>query len=126
MIRGRRLENSGIRMGNDQKTIVVQDVEIHLMSKDDEDYISLTDMVQNFDGGSKLIELWLRNKDTVEFLGVWERLNNPNFNSLEFEGIRNEAGLNRFTLSAKKWQEKVNGIGVIARAGRYGGLPRSL
>ena len=91
------------------------------MSKDDEDYISLTDMVQNFDGGSKLIELWLRNKDTVEFLGVWERLNNPNFNSLEFEGIRNEAGLNRFTLSAKKWQEKVNGIGVIARAGRYGG-----
>lgn len=101
--------------------IVVQDVEIHLVSKDDEDYISLTDMVQKFDGGSKLIESWLRNKDTIEFLGVWERLNNLSFNYLEFEGIRIEAGLNRFTMSAKKWQEKVNGIGVIARAGRYGG-----
>ena len=71
-----------------------------------EDYISLTDMVQNFDDGSKLIESWLRNKDTIEFLGVWERLNNLSFNSLEFEGIRIEAGLNRFTMSAKKWKSK--------------------
>jgi len=63
-------------------------------------------MVQNFDDGSKLIESWLRNKDTIEFLGVWERLNNLSFNSLEFEGIRIEAGLNRFTMSAKKWKSK--------------------
>lgn len=70
------------------KSVVVQGVEIHVMSKDDEDYISLTDMVTTFEGGSTLIESWLRNKHTVEFLGVWERLNNPRFNSPEFEGIK--------------------------------------
>lgn len=62
--------------------------------------ISLTDMVKGFDDGSTLIEAWLRNKDTIEFLGVWERLNNTNFNSPEFEGIRMESGLNRFSMSA--------------------------
>lgn len=99
---------------SDQKTIVVQDVEIHLMSKDDEDYISLTDMVKAVSDNDILIKSWLRNKDTIEFIGVWERINNPNFNRVEFDLIRMEAGLNRFTMSAKKWQEKVNGIGVIA------------
>jgi hypothetical protein len=103
------------------KTLNVQGVEIHLISKDDEDYISLTDMVQGFDGGTGLIEAWLRNKNTLEFLAVWERINNVSFNSPEFEGIRLEAGLNRFSMSAKKWMEKVNGIGVIAKTGRYGG-----
>lgn len=102
-------------------TITVQGVEIHIVSKDDEDYISLTDMVSSFEGGPSLIENWLRSKNTVEFLGVWERLNNPSFNSPEFEGIRTDAGSNRFYLSAKQWMERVNGIGVIARAGRYGG-----
>lgn len=102
-------------------TITVQGAEIHIVSRDDEDYISLTDMVSTFEGGSSLIENWLKNKNTVEFLGVWERLNNPNFNSPEFEGIRTESGTNRFYLSAKQWMERVNGIGVIARAGRYGG-----
>ncbi len=96
------------------KILNVKGTEITLISKDEEDYISLTDMVQNFEGGSSLIEAWLKNKNSIEFLGVWEKLNNPNFNSLEFEGIRNEAGVNRFFMSAKKWVEKTNGIGLIA------------
>lgn len=87
----------------------------------EQDYISLTDMVKHFDGGSALIEQWLKNKDTVLFLGVWEQLNNPGFNSPEFEGIRNEAGRNSFFLSAKKWADATGAIGLHARAGRYGG-----
>lgn len=102
-------------------TIVVQGAEIHIVTREDEDYLSLTDMVSNFDGASSLIENWLKNKNTIEFLGVWERLNNPNFNSPDFEGIRTEAGTNRFYMSAKQWMDRTNGIGVIARAGRYGG-----
>ncbi len=108
-------------MVSKKQSIVVQGSEIHILSKDNEDYISLTDMVQNFEGGSSLIESWLRNKNTLSFLAVWEKMHNPSFNSLEFDGIKMEAGLNRFTMSAKKWMEKVNGIGVIAKAGRYGG-----
>lgn len=105
----------------DNKSMMVQGVEVHLTTKDDEDYISLTDMVSKFDGGSSLIESWLRNKDTVEFLGVWERINNPIFNSPGFEGIRTQAGLNRFTLSVRAWNQATSGVGLIAKAGRYGG-----
>jgi hypothetical protein len=78
-------------------------------------------MVKSFEGGSALIEQWLKNKDTVLFLGVWEQIYNPGFNSLEFEGIRNEAGRNSFYLSAKKWIEATGAIGLHAKAGRYGG-----
>ena len=78
-------------------------------------------MVRNFDGGSALIEQWLKNKDTVLFLGVWEQIHNPDFNSPEFEGIRNEAGRNSFFLSAKKWIERTRAQGLVATAGRYGG-----
>jgi hypothetical protein len=78
-------------------------------------------MVRNFEDGPVLIEKWLRNKNTIEFIGIWEQLNNPVFNSPEFEGIRNEAGLNRFTLSVKKWIEKTNAVGILAKTGRYGG-----
>ena len=85
--------------------IEVQGSSIGILSQPGGDYISLTDMVRNFDGGGALIERWLKNKDTVLFLGVWEQINNPDFNSLEFEGIRNEAGRNSFYLSAKKWIE---------------------
>ena len=108
-------------MGTENKSLVVQGVEIHVTSKGQDDYLSLTDMVKAFDGGAALIDSWLRNKNTVEFLGVWETLNNPAFNSLEFEGIRSEAGANRFTLSAKKWVQRTGSVGVIAKAGRYGG-----
>lgn len=108
-------------MATGDKSLTVQGVEIHLTTKGDEDYISLTDMVSQFEGGSTLIESWLRNKDTVEFIGVWERLNNQSFNSPGFEGIRNKAGLNRFTLSVRQWTKETNGIGLVAKAGRYGG-----
>lgn len=101
--------------------INVQGTAITIVSQNESDFISLTDMVKNFEGGSSLIENWFKNKDTILFLGVWEQINNTNFNSLEFEGIKNEAGRNSFYLSAKKWIEKTKAIGVIAKAGRYGG-----
>ncbi len=103
------------------KSILVQDTEVTITTRHDQDYISLTDMVKNFEGGSALIEQWLKNKDTVLFLGIWEQLNNADFNSPEFEGIKNEAGRNSFFLSAKKWIETTGAIGLYAKAGRYGG-----
>jgi hypothetical protein len=102
-------------------TINVRGTEIAVIHHEDDDFISLTDMVRNFDGGPALIEQWLKNKDTVLFLGVWEQLNNPDFKTLEFEGIKNEAGRNSFYLSAKKWMEATGARGLIAKAGRYGG-----
>lgn len=107
-------------MAKSQK-IEVEDKAISIVQHGDEDYICLTDMVRNLDGGNAIIENWLRNKNTIEFIGIWEELNNPSFNSLEFEGIKNAAGLNRFHLSAKKWIEKTQAIGIVAKAGRYGG-----
>jgi len=101
--------------------IFVKDTEITIISVEEKDYISLTDMVKNIENGLALIEKWLRNKNTIEFIGIWEELYNPNFNSPEFEGIKNQAGLNRFILSVKQWIEKTNAIGIIAKAGRYGG-----
>lgn len=101
--------------------INVQGSPIAILKNADEDFISLTDMVKSFDGGGSLIEQWLKNKDTLLFLAAWERLNNPSFNSLEFEGIRMEAGRNSYFMSAKKWIEKTNATGLMARAGRYGG-----
>lgn len=109
-------------MAKEKKTTInVKGTEITILNQNQQDYISLTDMVKNFDGGSALIEQWLKNKDTVLFLGVWEQLNNPDFNSPEFEGIKNEAGRNSFYLSAKKWAELTNAKGLMATAGRYGG-----
>ncbi len=104
-----------------RSNIEVQGTTIGILSQPGGDYISLTDMVRNFDGAGALIEQWLKNKDTVLFLGVWERINNPDFNSLEFEGIKNEAGRNSFFLSAKKWIDLTGANGLIASAGRYGG-----
>ena len=101
--------------------IIVQDAEIPVVSVNERDYISLTDMVKPIENGLALIEKWLRNKNTIEFLGIWEEMYNPSFNSTEFEGIKNMAGLNRFILSVKQWIEKTNAIGIIAKAGRYGG-----
>lgn len=101
--------------------IVVNETEITIIEIDEKDYISLTDMVKGIENGLALIEKWLRNKNTIEFLGIWEEMYNPNFNSPEFEGIKNVAGLNRFVMSVKQWIEKTNSIGIIAKAGRYGG-----
>ena len=109
-------------MTKQKKSIIaVQGAAITVLAREQGDYISLTDMVRNFEGGSALIENWLRNKDTVLFLAVWEQLHNPTFNSLEFEGIKNEAGRNSFFLSARKWIELTGAQGLIASTGRYGG-----
>ncbi|MGV8172426.1 MAG: KilA-N domain-containing protein [Candidatus Woesearchaeota archaeon] len=85
-------------------------------------YISLTDIARYKDERTdQIIQNWLRNRTTIEFLGVWERINNPVFNPLEFDGFRNQAGLNSFVLTAKQWIEKTHAIGLISRSGRYGG-----
>ncbi|HSW60854.1 MAG TPA: KilA-N domain-containing protein [bacterium] len=99
----------------------VQGKEIAVIAQNNEDYISLTDMVKGIENGLALIEKWLRNKNTIEFIGIWEEMYNSDFNSPEFEGIRNQAGFNRFVLSVKQWVEKTNSKSIIAKAGRYGG-----
>ena len=104
-------------------TIKVRDVNIRTIKKDGTDYICLTDIARQknkIDPNGALAN-WLRNRNTVEFLGIWETLNNPSFNPLEFEGFRKEAGLNAFTLSPSRWIETTNAIGIISQSGRYGG-----
>lgn len=101
--------------------IIVDGTTINITSNNDQDYISLTDMVSNQEEGSKLIEKWLTNKNTIEFLGIWEELNNADFNSPEFGGIMSEAGTNRFYMSVKQWVNRTNANGIKATTGRYGG-----
>ena len=103
------------------RQIEVKGIIVTISERNNDDFISLTDVANGFDGGYTLVEKWIRNKNTIEFLAVWEQLNNPSFNSPEFGGIRNEAGTNRFVMSAKQWIERTNAIGIIASAGRYGG-----
>lgn len=104
-----------------KKTITVQGTEIRLLTDSKDDYISLTDIDQKFEGNGRHIENWLRNQNTIEYLATWELLHNPNFNSMQLHGIRENIGINRFILSAKKWVETVNAIGIRSSAGRYGG-----
>lgn len=101
--------------------LVVNDAEIQVIKFEEEDYISLTDMVRNIENGVVLIEKWLRNKNTIEFLGIWEELYNDRFNYEEYKEILGEAGLNRFAMSVKRWVERTNSKGIVAKAGRYGG-----
>ena len=101
-------------------TIVVQNTPITVVKINDEDYISLTDMMRS-KNGDFFFHNWLRNRNTVEFLGIWEKVYNPNFNPVEFDIIKSKAGLNNFRLSAKEWMEKTGAIGIISRSGRYGG-----
>lgn len=103
------------------RKIEVSGIVVTVQERNNDDFISLTDIASGFDGGSTLIEKWIRNKNTIEFLAVWEQLNNKDFNSTEFGGIKSEAGTNRFMMSAKQWIEKTNAIGIMASAGRYGG-----
>lgn len=105
------------------QTLSVQGVDIRFIQHDAQDFISLTDIAIGFDGqgDAAFIDAWLRAKSTVDFLGIWEKINNSHFNSVEFDRIRLDAGSNRFRLSAKTWVEKTNGIGLYAKAGRYGG-----
>jgi len=101
----------------------VQGTAVSIVSRGSEDFISLTDIAKykNPDHADDVIRNWLRNRNTVEFLGVWERLNNPAFNPVEFDGIRIQTGLNSFTLTPKQWIEKTLAIGIVSQTGRYGG-----
>lgn len=104
------------------RKIVVNDTDISVLLKGEEnDFISLTDMAKGFEGGSKLIEKWLSTKSTVDFLGAWERINNPHFNSPGFGEIRTETGSNSFYISVSKFILRTNAVGIFAKAGRYGG-----
>ena len=103
--------------------IIVKEQNIKTINKDGIDYICITDIAKqkNNDDPNGVIANWMRNRNTIEFLGIWESLYNSNFNPIEFEGFRKEAGLNAFTMSPTKWVESTNAIGIKAISGRYGG-----
>ena len=100
--------------------ININGTDITIISKNDEDFICLTDMISNIEDGNKILERWLNSKNTVDFLGVWEQYNNPDFNSPEFRGIRENVGSGSYFLSIKKWVEATGAIGIYAKTGRYG------
>lgn len=102
--------------------ITVKDTSFTIISVNENDYISLTDIARyKSDDPTTVIGNWLRNRNTIEYLGVWESLYNPNFKPIEFEGFKKEAGLNAFTLSPTKWINTTNAIGILSKSGRYGG-----
>lgn len=103
------------------RIIQVKESPIKVINQNDTDYISLTDMTGSFREGSGLIGKWITNKNTLEYLGVWENLKNESFNYPEFEVIKNEAGVNRFVMSAGQWIKRTDATGMIVKAGRYGG-----
>jgi hypothetical protein len=103
--------------------IEVKGKEISIFSNLESDYICITDIARYKDNENTddIIKNWLRNRNTIELLGFWEILNNPNFKPVEFDGFRKQAGLNSFTMTAKKWIEATNAVGIISKSGRYGG-----
>ena len=106
-----------------KETIHANGVDIGIYTQDFEnEYLSLTDIARyKSDDPAAVIQNWMRNRDVLEFLGLWEKLHNDNFNPLEFEGFRRQAGANAFTMSPKKWIETTSAIGMVSKAGRYGG-----
>ena len=104
-------------------TIHANGIDIGIYTQDFEnEFISLTDIARyKSDDPTAVIQNWMRNRDVIDFLGLWERLHNPDFKPLEFEGFRKQAGANAFTMSPKKWIEATNAIGIVSKAGRYGG-----
>ncbi len=106
-----------------RKSLNVKGTEIALLAKGGKDYISLTDIARyrDKDRTDYVIQNWIRNRGTIEFLGLWEKLNNPNFKPIEFDGFKNSAGANGFTLHPGKWIKATNAIGLISKSGRYGG-----
>ncbi|MBA3016698.1 MAG: KilA-N domain-containing protein [Proteobacteria bacterium] len=106
-----------------KRKVNVRGTEIVIFSKEKEDYISLSDIARYKDSerSDYILQNWMRNRSTIEFIGLWEQIHNPNFNSIEFDGFKNEAGSNSFTLTPKKWITATNAIGIISKAGRYGG-----
>lgn len=103
------------------KKIQVKGTEITVIVLNETDYISLTDMTTGFNEGSGLIGKWMTNKNTLEYLGVWEKINNPYFNYPEFGVIEQEAGINRFIMSVGQWINRTQAMGMLVKAGRYGG-----
>ncbi|MEI6764504.1 MAG: KilA-N domain-containing protein [Bacteroidota bacterium] len=106
-----------------KKIINVKGTEITLLSQDTNDYISLTDIAKSRNNTEPfaVINNWMRNRSTIEFIGLWEKLCNPDFKPLDFERFKNESGSNYFVLSPQKWIESTNAIGIISKSGRYGG-----
>ena len=107
-------------MNKPSRVITVKGAEVAIATRHEQDYISLTDMLRNF-GDESILYNWLRNRNTIEFLGIWEQLYNPGFKPLEFDRFRSQSGLNSFALSPKKWIEATGAIGIYAKAGRGGG-----
>lgn len=105
------------------KKVLAQGLSIYTFKVNEEDFISLTNIAQFKDKERTdyIIQNWMRNRDTIEFLGIWEKLNNPDFKPIEFDGFKNQAGSNSFSLTPKKWIESVNAIGLVTRSGRYNG-----
>lgn len=103
--------------------LTVQNISINLISREKDDFISLTDIARYKDAkrSDYIIQNWLRNRETIEFLGLWEKINNPGFKSIEFDGFKNKAGLNSFSLTPEKWIKTTNAIGLFSKSGRYGG-----
>ena len=103
--------------------IEVLDRDVQIMSIREEDYICITDIARfkNESATDDLIRNWLRNRNTIEFLGIWEQINNPDFKPVEFDGFRKQAGLNSFTLTPKQWITQTGAIGIVSKSGRYGG-----
>ena len=104
-------------------TIHANGIDIGIYTQDFEnEFLSLTDIARyKSDDPTAVIQNWMRNRDVIEFLGLWERLHNPDFKPLEFEGFKKQAGANAFTMSPKKWIEATDAIGIVSKAGRYGG-----
>jgi hypothetical protein len=107
-------------VGMKQRSIIVKSASIGIVTRHEQDYICLTDMLKAKDGDF-FISDWLRNRNTIEFLGIWESVYNPAFNYGEFAAIKSQAGLNSYKLSVKEWVQKTNAIGLQATSGRYGG-----
>jgi hypothetical protein len=105
------------------KKIIVQAIEISVISSKQDDFICITDIARHKDPvhTDDIIKNWMRNRNTIELLGFWETLNNPDFKPVEFDGFRKQAGLNSFTMTPKKWIESTNAKGIISKSGRYGG-----
>jgi len=106
-----------------KKQFKVDETEINVAKVGSEDYICLTDMARwrDSDRTNYIIQNWMRSRNTIEFVGLWEQLNNPDFKSIEFDAFMNEAGSNSFSLTPKRWIEATNAIGIVSKAGRYGG-----
>ena len=107
-----------------KEVIHANGIDIRIYTTDfQNEYISLTDIAKykNSEDPRFVIQNWMRNRDTIEFLGLWEILSNPNFNRVQFEAVKKDAGLNRFVMTPTKWCEEMNSIGIRSKAGRYGG-----